>query len=780
MTNAEGATRGPVRHVWLAGAALLGAGPLAVLVLAGRTLAWGDTARLYAPIRTVVVEALRSGHLPLWNPYAATGMPLLAETVHGALHPLSVAAAFLAPRSGMDALLVAHVALATAGAAALARVLGATRWAAAAAGAAYGVGGYVLSMTSNYVYLAGAAALPWAIAALRAAGSRGRWGIPAAAIATGLLALTGEVQSLAIAVTLGVVLAAQAGGARGSLHAAAGAALGVLLGAAQLLPTAAALPLTDRSWPLPWWEQRQFALSPWRIIEWFAPGFFWRAEDGLYAPVARALAGRQAWQYPFAPSVFIGAPVILLAALGTWRDRATRVVAAFGAAFVWVALGHHAGAQQILSHVPVWGGFRFAEKLVGPATLCAAVLAAVGVDRAAAGSPRRLALAAGATTAVGLLAAVAVRCSPAAALEAVFRVNAPSASAIQAHLVPGLVQLATASAAFTALLLAGARSASRRWLAPAIASLLVVEAWAAAPVALRVTRIRPDRAPGPVLEAPPPGPRVANPITAPPAPGDGDLDAIERDVVALSRLASGSYNVAARIDNIEPYTGVWPARNKRLLALALPREEGWRMLRRYSVTHVLADAPWAPREAGILQHAVERGTPLPSPPGTVAFSVPHRDWASFAPRVWLAGSEDEAREAVLQMYDERDRGVVLEAADESFGASPGRVLSVVRGLDRVRIEAEAPGEAVLVVNDAYWPGWTARIDGAPTRIYPADALVRAVRFPAGRHVLEMRYEPAEVTIGIAISAAAALAILALAARAWSVGRDGARHWKYAE
>jgi len=47
--------------------------------------------------------------------------------------------------------------------------------------------------------------------------------------------------------------------------------------------------------------------------------------------------------------------------------------------------------------------------------------------------------------------------------------------------------------------------------------------------------------------------------------------------------------------------------------------------------------------------------------------------------------------------------------------------------------------------------WEATVDGVAVAIMPADALVRAVAWPAGRHVLEMRYRPPEVTRGLLLS-----------------------------
>jgi uncharacterized membrane protein YfhO len=79
----------------------------------------------------------------------------------------------------------------------------------------------------------------------------------------------------------------------------------------------------------------------------------------------------------------------------------------------------------------------------------------------------------------------------------------------------------------------------------------------------------------------------------------------------------------------------------------------------------------------------------------------------------------------------------------------------------VVVQGDAPGEAVLVVNDAFWPGWEATIDGAPAPILAADGFVRAVRWPPGRHRLEMRYQPPELARGLLLSLAG-LAAVALA------------------
>src|SRR5512133_2955674 len=179
-----------------AGAAVTVAGVLLVFapaVLGLRTLAQRDTDRIYAPVRMLVVEALRQGRLPLWNPYEGTGKPLFAEGVHSVLHPLSLLAAFVAP-SSIDFLILSYLVAAALGAFLLARALGASPPASAGAGLAFALSGYSVSMTGNLLFLVGLATLPWLVAAARHAGGGARWGTVAVAVATASAFFAGDTQ----------------------------------------------------------------------------------------------------------------------------------------------------------------------------------------------------------------------------------------------------------------------------------------------------------------------------------------------------------------------------------------------------------------------------------------------------------------------------------------------------------------------------------------------------------------------------------------------------------
>ena len=259
---------------WGAAVAVLVAAPLLAILASGRTLAWRDTTRLFAPVRTLVVEALAGFRLPLWNPYEGFGVPLFAQAMHGVLHPLSIAAAFLAPGSGMDLLIVGHTLLAALGAYVLARELGVEPAAAAVAGLGFGLSGYVLSMGGVLMYLSAAGVAPWTMAALHVAGRGGRLGVPAGAITVAIQAFAGDPQWLAVACALGIGLACVGGGRRGLARSVGAVALGSLLAAVQLVPSFVYFRGADQSNGLSELDRVQWALAPARLLEFVLPGLF--------------------------------------------------------------------------------------------------------------------------------------------------------------------------------------------------------------------------------------------------------------------------------------------------------------------------------------------------------------------------------------------------------------------------------------------------------------------------------------------------------------------------
>jgi hypothetical protein len=86
---------------------------------------------------------------------------------------------------------------------------------------------------------------------------------------------------------------------------------------------------------------------------------------------------------------------------------------------------------------------------------------------------------------------------------------------------------------------------------------------------------------------------------------------------------------------------------------------------------------------------------------------------------------------------------------------PVRAASIVEyKSQRVRIEAESAARALLVLNDSNFPGWRAYVNGEPAPILSANYLFRGVVVPAGKSMVEFRYEPRSFQAGLALSLAA--------------------------
>src|SRR5260370_1005186 len=60
---------------------------------------------------------------------------------------------------------------------------------------------------------------------------------------------------------------------------------------------------------------------------------------------------------------------------------------------------------------------------------------------------------------------------------------------------------------------------------------------------------------------------------------------------------------------------------------------------------------------------------------------------------------------------------------------------------RVELHAQMSCDGMVVLSDTYYPGWDARGDGKPTRIYEVDLALRGVTVPAGSHQITFRYTP---------------------------------------
>ena len=77
-----------------------------------------------------------------------------------------------------------------------------------------------------------------------------------------------------------------------------------------------------------------------------------------------------------------------------------------------------------------------------------------------------------------------------------------------------------------------------------------------------------------------------------------------------------------------------------------------------------------------------------------------------------------------------------------------------------QVQNDQPG--YLFLGDTYYPGWNVYVDGQRVALYRADEAFRAVWVPAGGHQVSFRYEPGSLRLGLVISGLALLVVLGLA------------------
>jgi hypothetical protein len=71
--------------------------------------------------------------------------------------------------------------------------------------------------------------------------------------------------------------------------------------------------------------------------------------------------------------------------------------------------------------------------------------------------------------------------------------------------------------------------------------------------------------------------------------------------------------------------------------------------------------------------------------------------------------------------------------------------------NRVLVDARLSDSAVLVLTDAFYPGWKVFVDGKEQTIRRANYLFRGVELPAGAHQVEFVYDPLSFKIGLIVS-----------------------------
>jgi hypothetical protein len=101
-------------------------------------------------------------------------------------------------------------------------------------------------------------------------------------------------------------------------------------------------------------------------------------------------------------------------------------------------------------------------------------------------------------------------------------------------------------------------------------------------------------------------------------------------------------------------------------------------------------------------------------------------------------------------------------------ADPGSAAITAFEPERVEIAVSAGQGAgtYLVLSDAWYPGWEARVDGEPAEVLKANGMFRAVAVPPGEHEVVFAYVSQPFRIGLAASGISLAIAIGIAAIRW--------------
>ncbi len=721
-----------------------------------------DAVEVFHPDLEWARAVVRSGHLPLWNPYIFGGWPEVASQQTAPLYPLTMLVYVLPFWPALGVIAVLKLVIAGLGTWWLGRRLGLGLAAALLAALVYSLGSYFviwLEHPHTNVY----ALIPWLLGTIDLVCARRRWrdaGALAALVALCLLGGHPESTFIAMLAALAfglLCLTRPAAGAerrRATLLLGAGALLGLAGGAVMLAPLAELAGQAPRLA-----RGGGSGIPDDSLLGLLLPDRWGRPDGGFEGAGPSNYAERTA---------YIGALPLMLAAAGLHRLRGRSQ---------WFFAGLLVGALVLsvnvpwltgaIDNLPVLDNVNLARALILVA-LSLALLAGFGLQSLLEAAPgqRRVMLAVAAVVASLPLLWLAGQGPELAAF--------PHFSDIAPSLTADPSSLAQAGAA-----------AVTRWTVFALAGLVLLAVLAAT---LRRGRSR----------------AAALALALAVALVAGDLVSLGNDfhpaiTQALAEPAPTPSLVRARAHQ---GAGRVVGYNEYLIPNALSRYglkdargHGLPALGRYlALWNALGGAGFqttrlrpGDRRAGRLldDFAVNAllTTPTEPPPAAAAAPGLHlvarlRDGAIYQnatalPRAYVAttwrpaGGRRAALSATVASTSAELRAApVIEGAMPAPGPATaamaqGTVKFARDAADMVSLGVEAPRRGYLVLLDTYYAGWSATVDGRAAPILAANEAFRAVAVPAGRHRVIFRYRPAALAEAAALSGLAWLAILGL-------------------
>jgi hypothetical protein len=345
------------------------------------------------PLRVAAAQLARDGHLPLWNPYLFSGMPLHGAAQAGLLFPLNWFYLVFDAPIATNLMMLSTYAVAALGAYFYARRSGSSIAGALVTSFAYQWSGFLVAQLGHTNIVQVASLLPWLLWAVDGYGATGRRsrGVLVAALVA-LQVFAGHQQTLVFSLLLAAAYAVLM--ARASKRPARNwylwslllLAAGMLLAAVQILPTYELMRNSVRA-SASFEFFSSFSLPPRFLPAFFAPYVVGGGDGG---PLFLAPYTGPAYYGEYIG--YVGLLTLMLAGLAVAlkRDARTTFWAATALVALTLALGGNLPLRlyEVVYYVPVLNLFRVSARHMMEVDFALAVLAGRGLTLAASAENR--------------------------------------------------------------------------------------------------------------------------------------------------------------------------------------------------------------------------------------------------------------------------------------------------------------------------------------------------------------------------------------------------------
>ena len=728
---------------------------------------YGDTLLAYFPQILVVRQILRSGNLPLWNPYSLTGIPLLASAPWlGLFYPPYAVFYLLDPLEAFGYLASLQLALGGIFMYLYLRSLDCRRVAGLVGAVSFGLGGFFLA---NLAWLPRVSTVIWTplifLSLEKVIGKRSWPHALLGSVATAMCILAGN-----MAVVIYVLLAAglycvfrlgqvlwregTAAAVRIALVVLISISIGILLSAVQLVPTYEVAQFTERA-HVPYEDRIESGRSPLALGTLVVPDLFGNPVDRPWGrnEFAKNIPGTYG-----ETSLYVGIVPLFLAiwAMARRRDAFTAFFGSVALLFLLIFLD--TPLFRLLYQLPL---FRIGRQLEAKAmwAFAMAALAALGFE-ALLNRPPQVERRVLRQAALGLLVATLVILLGYALAGSFFASHeggdAPSlAAAWHRYNAANFLRFGLLVIACAGVVLLWAQG----WLGAWVLTFLVLGI-VMADLMCFGWKLNPARPPDhlyPVMDS------------ARFLQSDESLYRTIRGPLSRKVFPPNSLSVYG-VSDVQGYSPVLIdyyvdfmelieediADPRRIHSLKYPRSTVSPLLDLLNAKYIITIA--TPGEEMTQLERAEPGLEL-----VYEGEVKIYENKDVLPRAFAVPGyrvlEDRGETFAVLRSEQFDPSALVILEKEPAPFSPGgadvakdsHVDILEYTPNRVTVEAELPADGFVVLTDLYYEGWRAFEDGKEQEVYRADYVFRAVQLEAGEHRIEFVFDPLSFKIGATVS-----------------------------